>query len=328
PYIMQYNFSVQRQLPGELVAQAAYVGNVGRNIQRNVDNQAVPTVRDGRIFFPADSVRRNPNFAEYRIRVMDTNTSYNSLQLALRRRFAQGMGFQVSYTWSKTLDMMSDAQGTGDAPNDTTFATLPDFPALDKGRAAFDVEHNFTANFTADIPFGRSLTGAAAKLLGGWQAQGILTLQTGFPTAVLLGFDNARFRSNRNQGRPDLNAGFTAESAVLGPPNKTGDISKPYLDPKAFSLPEAGYLGNLGRNTFSGPGLAMFDFSLIKHTGITERVNLEFRTEFFNLFNRVNFGHPAQTVFDSSRRLVGSFATISDTQTVGRQIQFALRMTF
>ncbi len=328
PYMMQYNFSGQRQLPGQIVVQAAYVGSVGRHIQRNVDNQAFPTILpDGRIFFPADSVRRNPNFAEYRIRVFDTNTSYNSLQLALRRRFAQGVGFQVSYTWSKTLDMMSEAQGTGDAPNDTTFATLPDFPKLDKGRAAFDAAHNFTANFTVDLPFGRGLSGASAKLLGGWRTQGIWSLQTGLPIAVLIGFDNARFRSNRNQGRPNLNPGFDKENVILGTPNETGDISRPFLDPKAFSLPEAGFLGNLGRNIFSGPGLATVDFSLIKNTGITERVNLEFRSEFFNLFNRANFSHPSQTAF-SARGPVGSFATIGDTRTTGRQIQFALKLTF
>ncbi|MBI4442086.1 MAG: TonB-dependent receptor [Acidobacteria bacterium] len=336
PYTLQYNFTVQHQLPGQLVVQAAYVGSGGRKLARLVDNTAVPTIQsDGRVFFPTNSVRRNPNFSEIRSKQFDTNSTYNGLQLAARRRFAQGVAFQVSYTWSKVLDMMSDFNGAGDIPNDTFFGTLPELPAFDRGRAAFDARHNFVGNFTMDLPFWRSLGGAAAKVLDGWQVQSILTLQSGLSTTAWLNETFAsgytRNRSTRVAVRPDMAPGFTAESVVRGTPSQT--TGNRYLDPAGFSLPEPGFLGNLGRNRIDGPGLATFDFSLIKNTGITERVNLEFRTEFFNLFNRPNYSSPARSIYrgvgaDGKGILDGSFATITSTTTSARQIQLALKLSF
>lgn len=334
-YMMQYNLSVQQQLPGQLVIMAAYVGSGGRHLARFVDNVAVPTIQpDGSLFFPVNSVRRNPNFQQLRYRIFDGTSSYNSVQLSARRRLARGYGFQVSYTFSKSLDTMSDSQGSGDLFNDTAFATLPGFPGFDRGRSAFDARHNFSANFTVDLPFGKNLTGVASKLRQGWQAQGIVSLQTGLPTAVLLAgtFDNARLQFNQGSGteRPNLNPGFTAENVVLGSPNVTKDPNGRYLNPLAFSVPAPGYFGNLGRGVFSGPGLASMDFSLIKNTAITERLKLEFRSEFFNLLNRPNFDYPSQQVFNSASGVViGSFGTISSaSRTSARQIQFALKVVF
>jgi hypothetical protein len=338
PYTLQYNFMVQHQLPGQLVVQAAYVGTGGRKLPRLIDNTATPTtLSDGRLFFPEDSVRRNPNFSEIRAKQFDTVSSYNALQLAARRRFARGAGFQLSYTWSKSIDMMSDFHGAGDIINDTFFGTLPELPAFDKGRSAFDRRHNFVGNFTVDLPFARNLEGAAAKLLDGWQVQSILTLQSGLSTTALLdtrrlGSGYTRTRSTRVGVRPDLAPGFTAESVVLGTPSESNDPQHRYLNTAGFALPAAGFLGTLGRNIIDGPGLATFDFSLIKSTAITERVNLEFRTEFFNLFNRPNYSSPAQTVFrgeqDGTGILDGNFSTITTTVSSARQIQLALKLTF
>lgn len=344
PYTLQYNFSVQRQLPGDVVIMAAYVGSGGRHLARVVDNVAYPTILpNGTIFFPTTSVRRNSNYQEVRFRTFDSTSSYNALQLQARRRFAHGIAFQGSYTWSKSLDMISDSQGSGDIINDTVFATLPEYPRIDKGRSAYDVRQLFVGNFTFDLPFGpgklvgRNLGSIAGKVVGGWQGQGIVTLQSGMPTGAFLGFDNARTQSTRQSERPNLAPGCTAANAVLGPPDKTTNPQGAYLNPACFSLPAPGTLGNLGRNVFSGPGLATLDFSLIKNAPIWENLNLEFRAEVFNLLNRPNFGYPGQptfpgtmTVFNTPGQTVptGTFSTITSTLTSAREIQFALKLRF
>jgi hypothetical protein len=318
-------------LPSQITAQVGYVATGGRNFPRLVDNIAYPTLlSDGTFFFPEGSVRRNPNFAEMRFKVYDATSSYHSLQVGVRRRFANWVGFQTSYVWSKTIDMASGIAGSGDIFNDTVFSPLPESPGFDKGRAPTDARHSFVQSFSVALPFGNDLPGIQRKLVTGWKAQGILTLRTGFPTAVTISFDRARLASSRESQRPNWNPGFTAESVVLGPPNKTKDPFGRYLDPSAFSLAAPGYLGNLGRNVFSGPGTATFDFSLLKDVSLAERANLEFRTEFFNLFNRPNFGYPEQTAFSSATQTAPSadFATITSTRTSARQIQFALKLTF
>ncbi len=343
PLVLQYNLSVQQQLPGQIVVQAAYVGSGGRHIERHVDNAAPPTILNGSYFFPAGSARLNPNFAEVRFLRFDTTTSYHSLQMSARRRFAQGIAFQLSYTWAKSLDDQSGAQGQGDTPNDSYFATLLVAPKFDRGRSSYDARQNFVANFTADLPFGpgklagRNLTGAAAKLLGGWQAQGVLTLQTGLTTGALLSFDNARMASTRFSQRPNLASSCSKSSGVLGTPNQFPNaVAAPYLNPACFSLAPAGFLGNLGRNAFDGPGLAALDFSLIKSTSVTEKLKLEFRAEFFNLLNHANFGYPSSTgtmiafTAPGQAQPVGNFSTLSNSPmtTSPRQIQLALKLTF
>ncbi|MBI4442074.1 MAG: TonB-dependent receptor [Acidobacteria bacterium] len=332
PYTLQYNLTVQRQLPGQLVVQGSYVGSGGRHLSRGVDNQALPTIlSDGRIFFPANSVRRNPNFEEIRYKLFDANSSYNSLQMAIRRRFARGVGFQVSYTLAKAIDTASDSQGAGDLINDAPFATLPEFPEIDRGRSAFDVRHNLSLNVSADIPFG-SHVGIPGKLLGGWKIQSIFSRQSGLPfTTTISGTVDAsvmRTRSTRGQLRPSLKPGYTVESVTLSVPSASNPLGQ-YLDPAAFILPDPGFLGTLGRNVFSGPSLFTIDFSLTKETAITEQMNLEFRSEFFNMMNHPNFSLPARNAFNRSVNVPqGGFGRITDTTGPGRQIQLALKLTF
>ncbi|MBI4442399.1 MAG: TonB-dependent receptor [Acidobacteria bacterium] len=338
PYSMQYNFSVQQQLPGQVVVQLAYVGTGSRHIPRTQDNQAFPTILpDGRIFFPVGSVRRNPNVAELRFRSFDSNSSYNSLQLVVRRRFSQWFGFQLSYTYSKTIDIKSDIQGSGDMPNDEFEAALPEFQQIDRGRSALDARQNFSTNFTVDLPFARDQQGVAGKVLGGWKALGIVSLQTGlsFSPTIAGSVDASimRTQTTRNQMRPSWAPGCDSKNAVLGTPSSSDyqgtNPRRPYLDPACFVLPEPGFLGNVGRNVFTGPGVATLDFSLVKNTAIRENINLEFRAEMFNVLNRVNFSSPSRQVFNRPVNVpVGGFATITSTVTSPRQIQLALRLTF
>src|SRR5262249_12632287 len=218
----------------------------------------------------------------------------------------------------------------------------PDDWKADWGLSGIDIRNYFSLNYTYDLPFARNLTGATGKLLSGWQVNGILTLADGTPVGILTGFNRSRNGSSRTQitDRPDLLPGFSKNpvkgvskgcpGVLAGTRLGTPDL---YFDPCAFGLPEAGFYGNLGRNTVIGPGLANFDFSVVKNIALTEMKSLQFRAEAFNLFNRANFNRPGPQqesikLFNPSGQRVVSAATIRSTLTDSRQIQFGLKFTF
>jgi hypothetical protein len=151
-------------------------------------------------------------------------------------------------------------------------------------------------------------------------------MNTGNPSVVSIRFNNSRngiIPSFNPSERPDLIPGKD-NNPVLGGPDK-------YLDPSSFRVAKPGTMGDLGRNTITQPGLVTFDFSLLKDTYVSEGASVQFRAEFFNLFNRANFAAPRGTVFSSSRnptRPSGSFGRITRTKTTSRQIQFALKLIF
>jgi hypothetical protein len=253
--------------------------------------------------------------------------------LSATRRYSAGLQFQAAYTYSKSTDNTSAAESV--YRNGVTGSDFQDplAPAADKGPSDFDLRHNFVANFLWEMPFGKGrkfgsgFSGAADKLIGGWGVGGILNLRSGFPFTVTLGFDRARNGvDNLQTQRPNLAPGRSFESAVTGDPNR-------YLDPTAFALQPAGFYGNLGRNTLKGPNLRTFDFSLLKKTRITERLNTEFRGEFFNIFNITNFSPPNaanRVVFNgvdsSGVGIVSSaFGQLTQTSVSSRQIQFGLK---
>jgi hypothetical protein len=249
---------------------------------------------------------------------------------------------QGSYTYSKYLDNADGVFGRyidvgGTVPQD------PDDWSADKGLSSVDIRNNFSLNYTWDLPFARNLSGAAGKVLSGWQFNGIISLANGTPNSILTGFNRSRDLASGNQvvDRPDLLPDFVGKNltegvsagcqgvpagAQLGTPDR-------YFDTCAFALPEAGFYGNLGRNTLIGPGLANFDFAVVKNTSLTETKSLQFRAEFFNLFNRANFSRPGPPTssirtFSASGARVASASVIQKTLTTSRQIQFGLKLTF
>ncbi|MDA2933937.1 hypothetical protein MYX82_06295 [Acidobacteria bacterium AH-259-D05] len=197
-------------------------------------------------------------------------------------------------------------------------------PVRSKALSGFHVKNRLTVNFTADLPSG-DFSGPAAALLAGWQVSGIVTVANGNPTNINVGFDRAQLDLSRPaEQSPNLVPG-TDNNPVLS----DGNDPRRYWDPSSFELQPAGTLGNLGRNTGIGPGFANVDFSLLKNFSVAEDTNLQFRAEFFNIFNRSNFDNPSRTVFRSSRgRPSGSFGRIRRTATTSREIQLALKFLF
>ena len=163
--------------------------------------------------------------------------------------------------------------------------------------------------------------GAANKLISGWQLNSIISLQDGFPFNTELGFNRSRNGDSSNVDRPDMAPGRTRSGIYLQTPER-------WFDPTAFALPVAGTYGNVGRNILIGPGLATFDLSLFKTTPLSERWKLQFRAEFFNLFNRANFGFPSRIVLTTSGAPASAAGRITTTSTTSRQVQFGLRLNW
>ncbi|MEE8461024.1 MAG: hypothetical protein V3S50_02750, partial [Acidobacteriota bacterium] len=234
---------------------------------------------------------------------------------------------QGSYTWSNSLDT-SSKQIRGPGESNQTYSTQNWLdPASEKGPSNFDVTHVFTFNYTVDLP-GQNMAGAAGHVLGGWQLGGIVTLATGVAETLQLGYDNCRclsgeiFGVSTTDNRPDLIAGGDSNPVLFDGREPTA-----YFDTSQFEPAPAGFHGNVGRNTLRIPGVSTFDFSLIKNTRLSEQANLQFRAEFFNIFNRTNFGDPETRLFLGPGR-PGSPGRITSTTTTARQIQFGLKIAF
>lgn len=321
PYRLQYNLTYQRALARRTFVTIGFVGSRGFHQIRNIEaNQSVPVVQpDGRYFFPTRA-RRNPLFGSIRLRTTDGRSWYQGLILGATRRFGDDLALQASYTLGKSEDYGSQAIGSGDFENTFQPAYGLD-PASNFGLSDFDVRHNFVLSYSWQIPVAPHLDGFASAIADGWQLAGILTLRSGIPFSPVIGFDRARAapRSGGAGQRPNLAPGADP-NPVLGGPDR-------YFDPFAFTLPDAGYLGDLPRNTITGPGFASWDGAVFKNVQLGTNARLQIRVEAFNLLNRTNFGLPAATVFNSAGRLPNA-GRITATAGPARQLQFGGKVQF
>jgi hypothetical protein len=328
-----YNLSLQRQLWLNVVVTIGYAGLRGVHLLRNTDANTVAPVRqsDGSYVFPAGAPRFNPAFSTIELKKSDGNSWYNALIFEVRRRFSGGVDFQSSYTFSRTIDTTQASTFFSDATN-ATVSAMPEPPGLNynKGLADFHAKHNWVFNATWELPFAKGLKGASGTLLKGWSLIGIGQMRSGNPLTVFLAINRSRSQWNPSSGpglgqdRPSLAPGRSHKSAILGQPDR-------YFDPTAFVLQPAGTLGTLGRNTFTGPNLRVFDLAAVKNTRwprLGENTVIQLRVESFNLFNRANFGTPGLQVFGATADPLPSFGRIRSTVTSSRQIQFGLRISF
>ena len=242
----------------------------------------------------------------------------------MNRRFSHGVSVRGIYTWSKTLD-------DGDSLNQTTAGNAPGLVANpfdvrgDWGLATFDVRNIAVISALYELPFGHGkqfasgLGGWGDRLVSGWSVNSIITLQSGFPFTPQLSYNPTNSGDTRNPVRPFVNPDFTGP-VILGKPGQ-------WFNPNAFMQPPptSGFYGNLGRDTLIGPGLATWDFSVLKDTSIRERLHLQFRAEIFNLLNRANFNTPNLIVFTPSG-VSGTAGAITSTSTSSRQVQFGLKL--
>lgn len=345
PHLLQYNLTIERQLPWSTTVMLAYGGSRGINILRTVEgNPTVPQILpDGRQFWPVGAPRTNPAWGTIEFKTGGSNSWYHSLQFGVAKRLTKGLQFQSSYTWSKLLDE-TQSQLSPDDASGSIFGSDPNHPPTDKGPASFDITQVWRFNAIYRIP-SLHASGISEKAFSGWWLSGILSLQSGYPFTVAL--NSNRSRSGVNGGaaaidRPDLVpgrnhgnivSGATAGCSGVAPGRQLGTPIL-YFDPCAFTIPAAGFLGTAGRSILRGPGLENLDFSLVKDTAIRhlgEGGKLEFRAEVFNILNRPNFLIPNRIVFAATQNAepaIPNAGQIAGTATTSRQIQFALKLLF
>ncbi|MCI0390197.1 MAG: TonB-dependent receptor [Acidobacteria bacterium] len=324
PYALQYNLNVQRELSSHTLAEIAYVGRRGLNASRPVNinqvvaaNSLAATVLGlpvGSRPFDNPNVTAAARFANDIIQQQfNGQSTYHSLQLRVERRFAKGLSFLAGYTWSKSID---DISGIGTGADDRA----QDSYNLRAQRAVsnFDITHRFTLSATYDLPFGkgRSFFSQAlpvvSALISDWQVNSIMTWQSGLPFTVTVGsFDPVAQISNR---RPD----------VISDPRQNAPAGLSF-NPAAFVALPTGQLGNSGRNTLRGDRYYNTDISLIRQfplRALGDAGSLNFRAEFFNVFNHPNFSLPVSSLSS------GAFGRFVNNATAPRIVQFALKATF
>jgi len=351
PTVQEWNFTVEQQLTHDTVIRVAYVGSFGYHGLLSVDPNTIPTqicsdasgcsaggvasaaslsniphtVPEGAQYIPGPGTSRpNPKLGAGFFWYTEGNSSYNGLQVDVNHRFRGGLQFRANYTWSKDLDMNSGLTGA-QANNQAQMILDRNDLGRDWGPSAYNIPSQASVSGTYDLPFGEgkpwanNFGGMRNRLVSGWQFNTIVTLLSGFPFTPQIGSNRSGDGDTRNPDRPSVKPGFSGP-VVLGSPNQ-------WFNPDAFVLPIAGAYGNLGRGVFSGPGLANVDASLFKTMAVTERANLQFRAEFFNVLNHANFGTPNATVF-ANGAISPSAGLITTTATTSRQIQFGLKLIF
>lgn len=292
PYVQNYNITIQRELFKNVVLEVAYVGSQGRKLfrYRDINQPTNPGATTARPFDNGPFAPSGGTF--FYVNQLETTSAsnYNSLQFNLSTRNLHGLTASMNYTYSHSIDNASDGQDF--VPN----ASQPDDsnrPDLEKASSNFDNRHRFTLNFTYELP---TFTQRYKKLTSGWQVSGLLTLRSGNPFGVNF-FDDFN-GTGEFFPRPDL----------VGDPFAGSKGPDRFLNLSAFRVPcvlnpngsgGAGdcvtgtqHFGSLGRNALKGPDYKNFDFSVAKLTNLTEKLRLELRAEFFNIFNHPNFSSP------------------------------------
>jgi hypothetical protein len=313
PQSYNWNLTMERNLANGWLLRTAYVAARGTRIIRNMElNPAVN--RPGATTGNTDARRLfAPDYGSIRQYSPAANSTYHSLQATLNRRFAHGITVLANYTFSKLLD---DMPNTTNIFQGSTPPTLPWYFAnaskFDYGPAPFDHSQRAVISYVWSLPSVKSASGFVNKLASGWQWSGILQAQSGAPLTVTSGRDNSL-------------TGIGADRAQLTgkslDPASGVDRNVQFFNPAAFDVNPIGTFGNLGKGRLRGPGFLGFDMGASKTTSIREQASLQFRAEFFNTFNRVNFNDP-NTNFNSP-----SFTQILAAQDP-RIIQFGLKLSF
>jgi hypothetical protein len=334
PKVYKWSMDIQQQLGRDMTLDVGYAGTRGLHLWRGAINlnttpscisgvdcpASVPSL-PGRRYILIDQPTPNPYWGRIRGRFADGTSDYHALRMNFRKRVGRGLQIQTAYTFSKSIDDSSTFTGSGDFGNEAPGYRLEKMHAL----SAFDVRNSLTTNFVYDLPT-RNLSGIAGALLGGWNLSGLLRLNDGNPLSL------AAAQPRQGSLQMTFVDGSTLDLAPGGDHNAVRpQNSDAYFDVSQFLFPQPFFQGNLGRNTLITPGLANFDFAMLKNVPVRplgESGQLQFRAEVFNLFNRANFGLPANSLFDRFGVRTPTAGQITTTRTTSRQIQLALRLTF
>jgi hypothetical protein len=348
PTIQEWSFTVERQLTRDLMLQVGYAGSQSYHTNLTVDtNSPAPQVcqdpagcvsggvlaaalrgrvPQGATYF-APSTRPNPYVSNNTQWVDQGTSSYHALNVSLQKRVTHGLAFKANYTYAKVMDLNSAILAPS-GENEPADVFSPYNLFLNRGVASFSLHHQFSANFGYQLPFGSgqrfggSASGWKNHLIGGWQWNGIITAQGGFPQTPMIGFNNSGTGDTNITDVPNWNPNFKG-------PAVSGSVDH-WFNPQAFTVPTPGTFGNVSRGSIRGPGLVEVDTSVFKKFRVSERFNLQLRAEAFNILNHSNFFYPNPIVF------AGNSANYTYSDTAGqitaaatpRQLQLALKLLF
>ncbi len=242
------------------------------------------------------------------------HSNYNSLQVLLEKHFSRGLQFQAAYTYSKSLDNASSFESCLNPVNfNATY-----------GPSLFDARHRFVLSYVWELPVPK-YDGFKGQLLNGWQASGIFTYQTGFPVRITSSDDIEQFYSTffEAPGEPNwtTGSGYTPGHLITWDPRQHGGLA---FDPSQFTNATVapGTIGNAARSICCQPGISNFDMGFFKGFQLRERLRMEFRTEFYNIFNHTQFYSVDGNISDGST--FGLAQKVRDP----RHLQFALKFLF
>jgi Carboxypeptidase regulatory-like domain len=295
----QYSFTIERQLPDSIFWETSYVGNLGRHLLRE------PNINYPNLTQVAANPSSSPNvfnpylgYSSIQQYQSDSTSNYNALQVYVSKR-AGNVQATAGYTWSKAL---GDSSAEGDNIEDWTNRHF------NYGPLSFDRRHTFSGTFVWQLAALKNQNAIVRQTLGGWQLSGVIRLQTGAYGSVVASTPTGTRRANY----------------VGGPVLVSNPGPNQWVNPAAFAIPATGQYGTAGTATVEGPGLESYDISLAKHFPITERFDLKFQGDFFNLFNITNFQN-----FTNSNLQVGTtnFGTISSAYPP-RNVQLSLKLSF
>ncbi len=344
-YLYQYSFGIQRRLGHDVSVEIDYQGSTGHKLGIFMDqNQPQVIVRNAAVrgpLAPNEQVYPYPKYGSVGMGKSLSNSNYNGMVVTGRYQGRRGVFLQTSYTLGKSIDNNSaffGSNSTAGAPSDNLNLRL------ERGPSNFDVRHRFVTVYVIELPIGpghRLLgwnNGINRQIFGGWQISGITTAMTGAPFTVISSTITDFSGFNQFLDRPDL-AGTGKLPTNYQDPDRAFDRTYFVSGPTGGAIAPTGRLGTSGRNQYYGPALANWDFALAKHfpLPLSEQTRLEFRADFFNLWNHTNFSNPqrdqSNANFGRITQTVGSAVATAVGTTAGpmggpRLIQLALRLQF
>lgn len=319
-YAQQWNLTIQKQLPDNILLEAQYQANVGHKLGgQNYNQNMIPLVGGRGPETQSQNARLFPQYNAVWVESPDWgNSTYHSLNLKAEKRFSSGLSYLINYTWSKFIDDVESANELGGEQNNGY--THFQLRHLDKALSGNDIRHRVVASGVYELPVGRGRALSIENpvlngIVGGWGLGVIAEFRTGSPYGII----EQRNESNTfsHGQRPNV----AGDHVLSGNRSKEAKLLE-WFDTSQFTRPGVGVFGNAPRNVCCGPGFAVVDVSIQKRFAITEGTRLEFRADFFNIANHANFRIPER------RRGNSGFGRIRGTIGTGRQTQLGLRLEF
>jgi hypothetical protein len=314
--VYNFNLTIERQLKTDWLARVAYVGSRSNHLMTTEEEN--PAIYTPGSTLSTDARRLYLPFGSIKLGSASGNSWYNSMQLSLEKRLTHGFTILANYTWSKSLDNLPVGLDAVTPMLNATHVAPPNvqgFKSLDQGPSDFDFEQVFVVSYVWQLPSLSKGNRLLRGVVGGWQFSGITSARSSGPMSIVAGRD-------QSQSGIGYDRAVAVSQNAYGPgacQNRAPCVD--FLTPTAFAVPQLGSFGSLGKGRFRGPGVFNTDMGIFKRFAFGERLSLQVRAEFFNVFNRVNFNNPAVSVSSAG---FGSILSARDPR-IG---QLALKVLF